>query len=112
MKGYNLTRAQELTDGDAEFMRTLVQTFLEEIPADLAAMNEAIENENAALTYQIAHKMKPNLYLFGLDVTQEIQKLEAWEKSQSTKAEILVSAKSISDAVFRAATELKKDFDL
>ena len=44
MSSYNLEGVEEMAGGDNEFMKVVVQTFLEEIPSDVEAMNEAISN--------------------------------------------------------------------
>lgn len=112
MSHYNLNMLEEMTGGDRDFMTEMAKAFVDEITDDIRAMNEAIDYENAALTYQIAHKMKPNLQMFGLQLTLEIEQLEAWSKSTRTKAEILPSAKKITDKVSKAISELQSDFNL
>lgn len=112
MATYNLLMIEKLTSNDTEFTRVMVRAFLEEIPGDIRAMNEAIDNENAALAFQVAHKMKPNLEMFGLNLLTEIELIEAWYNHHLSKEEITAPANEITDRVFRAAKELKKDFDL
>ncbi|HET8809266.1 MAG TPA: Hpt domain-containing protein [Flavobacteriaceae bacterium] len=112
MNHYNLNMLEEMTGGDRDFMTEMAKAFVEEVAEDVRAMNEAIDYENAALTYQVAHKMKPNLQMFGLQLTSEIEQLEAWSKSILTKPEILPSAKKITDKVSKAISELQSDFDL
>ena len=58
-KKYSKESLSEIAGGDQEFMAIVAKTFLEEIPPDLKAMEEAIENNNRELAYQFAHKMKP-----------------------------------------------------
>lgn len=112
MSSYNLNMIEEMTGGDEDFMKEMAKAFVDEISEDVRAMNEAIGYENPALTYQIAHKMKPNLKMFGLELTSEIEQLEAWSKSTLTKSEIVPSAKKITDKVSKAISELQTDFDL
>ncbi len=112
MSSYNLDEVREMAGGDEEFMLVVVQTFLEEIPPDVEAMNEAIGNDNASLAYQYAHKMKPNLQLFGLELMEQIQVIEAWSKQGKRKDEVPQAAQKISEKVDVAAAELKQDFDL
>ena len=112
MSVYNLSMIEETTAGDKEFMALLARTFVEEVPNDVHAMNEAVENENGPLAYQIVHKMKPNLQMFGLNLSREIEKMESWAQNNSTKSEILPHANKISQTVFLAVEELKFDFEL
>ena len=112
MSSYNLDEVREMAGGDEEFMLVVVQTFLEEIPPDVEAMNEAIGNDNASLAYQYAHKMKPNLQLFGLELMDQIRIIEAWSKQGKRKDEVPDAAEKISRKVDVAAEELKQDFNL
>ncbi|MDX1761389.1 MAG: Hpt domain-containing protein, partial [Christiangramia sp.] len=98
--------------GDDEFMLVVVQTFLEEIPPDVAAMNEAISNDNPSLAYQYAHKMKPNLQLFGLNLMDQILIIEAWSKKGQRKDEVPQAAETITKKVDVAASALRRDFQL
>ena len=62
---YSREKLAEVAGGDEDFMTVVAQTFLEEIPPDLQALEDAVENNNKELAYQFAHKMKPNFEMFG-----------------------------------------------
>ena len=112
MKSYNLDELKIMADGDEEFLQEMLKTFIEELPEDIKAMNDAIENSNATLTYQIAHKMKPNLQIFGLDLSDNVKMLEQWSKSNLKQAEILRYAKEITETVNVVCQEIKQDYNL
>lgn len=112
MSTYNLDEVKEMAGGDNEFMSILVQTFLEEIPPDVEAMNEAIGNDNPSLAYQYAHKMKPNLQMFGLNLMEQIKVIEAWSKQGKRKEEVPEASEKITEKVHAASIELKEDFGL
>ncbi|WP_373058948.1 Hpt domain-containing protein [Zunongwangia sp. H14] len=112
MNNYNLDEVKEMAGGDEDFMMVVVQTFLEEIPPDVEAMNEAIENDNPGLAYQFAHKMKPNLQLFGLNLMDQIQVIEAWSKKGQLKDQVPEAAALITKKVNVASIALKRDFNL
>ena len=112
MSSYNLESVMEMAGGDEDFLKVVVQTFLEEIPPDLQSMNEAIMENNPGLSYQYAHKMKPNLQMFGLDLMPQIRTIEEWAKSSKPQAEVEAAAAVITDKVKVALEELKHDFNL
>jgi HPt (histidine-containing phosphotransfer) domain-containing protein len=112
MSSYNLDEVKEMAGGDEDFMLVVVQTFLEEIPPDVAAMSEAIKNDNPSLAYQYAHKMKPNLQLFGLNLMEQIMIIEAWSKKGQRKEEVPEAAEKITKKVDVAVVSLQRDFDL
>ena len=107
---YSLESVKELAGGDEEFVSVLVQTFLEEIPPDVAHMLDAVENNNPAEAYQFAHKMKPNLQLFGVDLVEDIRTIEGWSKSGEAKEAILPVVHRISTSIDEVVTELQKEF--
>ena len=112
MSNYNLASVEEMAGGDQEFIRVVVQTFIEEIPPDLEAMNQAVAENNPGQAYQYAHKMKPNLQMFGLELMDQIKIIEEWSKSGKDKSEVDEAAKIISRKVKTAEEELKVDFAL
>ena len=112
MSNYNLASVSEMAGGYEDFVHVVVQTFLEEIPPDLQAMNEALREGNPSLSYQYAHKMKPNLQMFGLDLMPQIRTIEEWAKSSKPQAEVEAAAAVKTDKVKVALEELKHDFNL
>ncbi|MBO2545761.1 Hpt domain-containing protein [Salegentibacter sp. BDJ18] len=112
MSNYDLSEVKEMAGGDEDFMKIVVQTFLEEIPPDVEAMNEAISNDNPDLAYQFAHKMKPNLQLFGLELMDEVKVIEVWAKAGKKKDEVPTAASKITKKVNVASIALKRDFEL
>ncbi len=109
---YDLKDVEEMAGGDEDFLKIIVQTFLEEIPPDVKSMNEAIDNANPSLAYQYAHKMKPNLQLFGLDLMEHVLTIEAWSKGNDKEAHAKESGERIATKVDLAQNQLKKDFSL
>lgn len=111
-KYYDLTDVEEMAGGDEDFLKIIVQTFLEEIPPDVKSMMEAIDNGNPSLAYQYAHKMKPNLQLFGLDLMEPILTIEAWSKGNDKEVTAKSAGERISTKVNLAQLQLKEDFGL
>lgn len=112
MSNYNLDSVEEMAGGDQDFVKVVVQTFLEEIPPDLEGMNQAIIDDNPSQAYQFAHKMKPNLQMFGLELMPQIKIIEEWSKSGRDKDDVHVAARTITDKYYKAEAELKEDFNL
>jgi len=67
---YNLDKINEMAEGDQEFVQSVISVFLEEVPADLAALETELEAENYEQVYQLAHKIKPNVDLLGMEQTR------------------------------------------
>lgn len=110
-KKYSIESLTEIADGDKDFMRIVAKTFLEEIPPDLKTMEEAIESNNRELAYQLVHKMKPNLEMFGLNLGKEITSIESWTKNLKNKSTIEAQLKKVVSTVEIVFDELKEDFN-
>ncbi|RMB56884.1 Hpt domain-containing protein [Dokdonia sinensis] len=107
---YDLVKVREIAGGDDSFVEVIVTTFLEEIPPDMASMQEAIENDNHKMAYQFAHKMKPNLDMFGIDLLKQIAAMEKWSDSNKTKDFIQPQLDDIVSTLTLVIAELKQDF--
>ncbi|MAW94834.1 MULTISPECIES: Hpt domain-containing protein [unclassified Leeuwenhoekiella] len=111
-KHYDLYQLEDMSGGDKEFMQTVVETFLTEIPPDLQSMNMAIDNDNHRMAYQFAHKMKPNLEMFGIDLIREISAMERWADSTKPTSAIRPQLETINKMVSDAIEEMRKDWKM
>lgn len=109
---YDLYQLEDMSGGDKEFMKSVVEAFLTEIPADLKSMQMAIENDNHKMAYQFAHKMKPNLEMFGIDLIREISAMERWADSSKPTSAIEPQLETIVVMVNDAIKEMRKDWKM
>ncbi|NND62655.1 MAG: Hpt domain-containing protein [Flavobacteriaceae bacterium] len=111
-KSYSVENLREIAGDDPEFMAIVAKTFLDEIPPDLESLVEAIKNDNKELAYQFAHKMKPNLEMFGIEILKEITGIESWTKTSKSKSTIMPSIDKVHSTLQTVFVELKEDFRL
>lgn len=109
-KLYNLKKVSDLADGDQDFIKILVETFLGEIPADLEQMTLAVAKGDSHTAYQYAHKMKPNFLLFGIDVVEKVKLLESWKDGKINFEEAQPALAYVKNTANMAISQLKKDF--
>lgn len=109
---YSIESLREIAGDDEDFMAVVAQTFLDEIPPDLAALEEAISNNNKELAYQFAHKMKPNFEMFGLGLEKDITTIESWTNSSKSVSVISENVEKVVSTVHTVIEELKRDFNL
>lgn len=107
---YDLLKVREIAGGDESFVDIIVATFLEEIPPDMNSMQEAIENDNHKMAYQFAHKMKPNLDMFGINLLKQIAVMEKWSASSKPTAFIQPQLEEIVSTLTMVIAELQQDF--
>ena len=111
-KHYSIESVIEMMGDDKDFLKVVAQTFLTEIPPDLSSMSEAIEHDNKELAYQFAHKMKPNLEMFGLNLSKDIGAIESWTRGSKSNEVVLPNLNSIKATLQAVFIELKADFKL
>ncbi|MGB5941335.1 MAG: Hpt domain-containing protein [Leeuwenhoekiella sp.] len=109
---YDLYQLEDLSDNDKEFMKTVVEAFLTEIPPDLTSMHMAIDNDNHRMAYQFAHKMKPNLEMFGIDLIREISTMERWADSGKPTTVIKPQLAKIDSMISSAIREMRRDWKI
>lgn len=76
-KAYDLSQLRELASGNDEFVESMIDTFLEHTPGQLQEMLSAYDTKDLATVGAVAHKIKPNIELFGIhNITQDIRVVE------------------------------------
>ena len=111
-KIYSIDSLKEIAGDDQDFMGVVAQTFLDEIPPDLESMVEAVDNDNRELAYQFAHKMKPNIEMFGVDLLKEITSIESWTRTSKNKTTIQPTVEKVRETLNEVFEELKSDFNI
>lgn len=110
---YSLDKINEMADGDEDFIHSVVSVFLEEVLEDLAALELALVEDNYQQVYQLAHKIKPNVDLLGMEQTRAAAlEMETLGKSESNMEEIKRIFPSLKADIYQVVSELKKDFTL
>ena len=110
---YNLDKLNEMADGDEDFIYSVLSVFLEEVPSDIAGLEKALENEDYQQVYQLAHKIKPNVDLLGMEQTRAAAlEMETLGKSEANMAEIKNIFPSLKKDIDQVVAELRNDFNL
>jgi HPt (histidine-containing phosphotransfer) domain-containing protein len=110
---YNLAKVYALSDNDPEFVNSILELFVTEVPEDLALIKSGIKEKDYKQAYAYAHKIKPSLDLLGMNVAyEEILQVEAWTRAEGKRSEINATFESIENQIVNAVKEIKKDFDM
>ncbi len=110
---YNLAKVYELSDNDPEFVNSILELFITEVPDDLALIKSGIKGKDYKQAYAYAHKIKPSLDLLGMNVAfEEILLVEAWTRAEGKRKEINDTFDSIETQINNATKEIRKDFNL
>ncbi len=110
---YSLDKINEMAAGDEDFVQSVVTVFLEEVPHDLEALETAIAEKDFENVYKLAHKIKPNVDLFGMEQSRATAlEIETLGKSAENSAEIESKFPLLKKDVLQVIAELRKDFQI
>tara|TARA_R110002049_G_scaffold86938_2_gene220725 strand:+ start:5562 stop:5903 length:342 start_codon:yes stop_codon:yes gene_type:complete len=109
---YKLFRVRELADNDEDFIASLAEAFLEEVPVDAERLKKAVAEKDYYNAYQAAHKMKPTVDLFELGVLDDLIEVQDWGKFEQKGVDISGKLNIVLAAVEKAVEEIRTDFNL
>ncbi len=98
---FDLEYLYNFSNGDEQFVKGMVQTFLQEIPTALELLETAIIEKDWEIVHNTAHRLKPNFMMLGMKTQQlqsaTIEKMIKKEHIDQVKFEFLT--KQIKEAV-------------
>lgn len=110
---YSLDKIKEMADGDEDFINSVISVFLEEVPQDLEGLEQALNTSNFEQVYQLAHKIKPNVDLLGMEQSRAVAlEIETLGKSAANMVEIQNIFPNLKKDIEQVVSELRKDFNL
>ncbi len=110
---YSLDKINEMAEGDEDFINSVISVFLEEVPQDLEDLENALNQKNHDQVYKLAHKIKPNVDLLGMEQTRETAlQMETLGKNEASISEIQQIFPMLKKDIYQVVSELKKDFHL
>ncbi|SIS99546.1 HPt (histidine-containing phosphotransfer) domain-containing protein [Zobellia uliginosa] len=110
---YNLDKINEMAEGDEDFINSVISVFLEEVPQDLEDLEIALNDQNHDQVYKLAHKIKPNVDLLGMEQTRAAAlQIETLGKAGANISEIEQVFPLLKKDIHQVVSELKKDFSI
>lgn len=70
-KQYDLTYLKNMSGNNEEFIKEMLQTFVQSIPVSLKEMENALNLSDFVQVARIAHQIKPSMTLLGIDHLKE-----------------------------------------
>jgi HPt (histidine-containing phosphotransfer) domain-containing protein len=108
---YDLNYLKTISDDNREFIREMVETFIQSIPKLLNEMDEALHVGEWSKVSRIAHQMKPSLTLLGIHRLKEsaikIEEISETPDSDSAKRQVKKFIQACSDAIAQLTEEVE-----
>ena len=110
---YSLDKINEMAEGDTEFIESVIAVFLDEVPQDLKNLEAAIENKDYEKVYKLAHKIKPNVDLLGMEQTRAVAyEIETLGKTPGDNGPAIEQKfPMLKKDVLQVIAELRNDFN-
>ncbi|NNF01873.1 MAG: hypothetical protein HKN22_04245 [Bacteroidia bacterium] len=106
----NLDFLHEISDGNMEFFKEFIQTFLDSAPESLEHLQKAIESNDWETIKKTAHKIRPSFNYLGLkDLEKTANKLEQYASEGTNLGEIPAMVEEICTVCSKAIAELQND---
>ncbi len=97
-----------LSDGDHQFMRDMIETFLRDAPVITEKMTIHSNHEEWKPVGDLAHKFKTSLMFMGINSLHDtIRKIENSAHNDENKDHIPAMVEQVNDTCKHAITELK-----
>lgn len=109
---YRLDKVKELASGDEEFVVAIAAAFLEEVPEAVGQIEIGLQESDYKKVYQNAHKIKPTIQLFDIQVFEDVLKVQDWGKFEQKDKNVFTEFTKIKKIVNAVSIELKSDFKL
>jgi HPt (histidine-containing phosphotransfer) domain-containing protein len=80
---------KDLANGDTEFIKDMLRTFIEQVPVYVSSLNEALAKEDWPAVRAVAHKMSSPLGMLGISRLEEvIRKIEDYAHNRIRLEEV------------------------
>lgn len=106
----DLSYYERVSEGDKAFIAQMIRTFLEDVPVNLAKLQNAVEVYDLKMVARMAHKLKPAWSMSGLNVTlltQMEESAQAAEPQKELAAQLAILQKIAAQAMDELLALLK-----
>ena len=106
----NLDFLREISDGNVDFFKEFIQTFLDSAPESLEGFQKALESNDMDSIRKIAHKIRPSFNYLGLkDLEQTAGTLEQYASEGIKLNEVPAMIEKIQSVCAQAIEELQNE---
>ena len=103
----DLSYLETISEGDREFKKEMIDTFLDSTSSYIDEMKACIETNNWKKIGDMAHSMKPSFTLMGMHENKElILKIESFGRRSENIQKIPDLVNQLADIISKASNEL------
>jgi len=107
---FDLSRLQEISRGNKDFVKKMVGLFLQQVPSSIQEIREMAQSGDFEKMRSIAHRIKPSIdNLRILSVIPHIRVIESWDPSKGTLNELNDLIAKIDGVIASVVVELNKE---
>ena len=105
----DLTYLKTFSDGDLEFVKEMVELFIDKIPAETTELRRAVDAKEWTAVYKAAHDLKSSANFIGLkELIESIVKMEDCAKNERNLDAVDQLKEHIIEHCLMAVEELKE----
>jgi HPt (histidine-containing phosphotransfer) domain-containing protein len=106
--GFDLAYLRSISDNNQEFLREMIQTFLQTIPPVLEEMRDCLAENNWPKLSRLAHQVKPSFSLMGID---SLRKSVFYIEENAQQKKDLVDLKRITEGFIQDCGKVMRDLE-
>lgn len=111
-KLYDLSNLEEMSEGDQEFMVTMISYFVDNTPEVLENLNTKTQNQDWEAVRHIAHKLKPQLNYVGISqIEDEVEQIEQYADKKENLDKIPAMVDNTTRVCRIALEQLKEELE-
>ncbi|HJU46337.1 MAG TPA: response regulator [Chitinophagaceae bacterium] len=106
---YDLTTIRSISGGDENFVKKMIDLFIETVPQNVEELNKALAEQDWEQVSKMAHKLKSTLDSMGIaSVKQDVRTVEQNAKNKESLKDIPALVGNISTTVAACIEQLKQ----
>lgn len=107
---YNLDMVNSVSGGDQNFIKKMVELFIETVPPNIADLTAAVAAEDWDKTAKLAHKLKSTIDSMGIkSLKTDIRAIEANAKAKTSLEVIPALAATVAQVIGQCVAQLQAD---
>ena len=109
-KLYNLNSVYDLSRGDADFIDSMMQIFVEQTAVILEKIEQKITNNDFMEVSQLIHEIKPSIEIFGIiSIVEDLNVLEKMVRETQDKEQITPLFESINKTLREVVVQMQEN---